>query len=251
MIKILEATLLGLLFSLPTYAIIGGTNLTSKDKESHSVVAIYNFFGSLCTGTVIAPNYVLTAAHCVSNTDINYYSLRFGTNIFNYSEGAFQTREVEKIVSHESYSPTRGGYDIALIKFKGTLPQGTILANLPLADFPYDLTSILVVGYGMPSAFPEPIPFNGTGILRSVRMSANKRLQYIVASKNSTSGTSYGDSGGPAFTITADGKLSIIGIVNGSDNCLDDEGEVIEECSPYSYFANTYSFRQWILSHMQ
>src|SRR3712207_2179665 len=50
----------------PSQAVVGGTNVPAGKYTS--VAEITFGFGFLCTGTLIAPNYVLTAGHCGSVT---------------------------------------------------------------------------------------------------------------------------------------------------------------------------------------
>src|SRR5215207_3923404 len=55
---------LALLLSVPAHAIVGG-GAPSTEGIARSVVTIVGSRGNFCTGAVIAPKIVLTAAHCV------------------------------------------------------------------------------------------------------------------------------------------------------------------------------------------
>src|SRR3954469_19129447 len=54
------------LSATPSMAIVGGHNTTNGAYPSVAEITFGNAF--LCTGTLIAPNYVLTAGHCGSVT---------------------------------------------------------------------------------------------------------------------------------------------------------------------------------------
>src|SRR5436190_17586757 len=55
---------LALLAAAPAFAIVGG-GAPSADGVARSVVTIVGSRGNFCTGAMIAPRIVLTAAHCV------------------------------------------------------------------------------------------------------------------------------------------------------------------------------------------
>ena len=67
--------------------IIGG----SPDTASHAVVGIVIGGGTLCTGSLIAPNLVLTARHCVADSGDQNGAIECGVSMFspNYDEGDF------------------------------------------------------------------------------------------------------------------------------------------------------------------
>src|SRR3954466_12323101 len=54
------------LTAAPSMAIVGGSDAAQGEYPSLAEVTIAQAF--LCTGTLIAPNYVLTAGHCGSIT---------------------------------------------------------------------------------------------------------------------------------------------------------------------------------------
>ena len=55
---------LALLLSVPAHAIVGG-GAPSTEGVARSIVTIVGSRGNFCTGALIAPKLVLTAAHCV------------------------------------------------------------------------------------------------------------------------------------------------------------------------------------------
>jgi hypothetical protein len=202
--------------------IIGGQEDTKPEHQA--VVVVYDTAnGYMCTGTLIAPRIVLTAAHCLTGTGMQ---VGFGNDA-----NAAAWRSVQERQPHPQYSSSRLVNDIAVLRFGGSPPAGVV----PIPPLPRSM-EITDADLGQPLEFVGfgATASSGSGAGRKRTMTNN--LSWICTSSwcgwdnpgqtnticqdQTPGGICSGDSGGPAFIIRQ-GREYVAGVTSYSgDNCL-------------------------------
>lgn len=231
--------------SIYSDAILSGAELTLQNPITPHIVAVCESRGqnrcvrAPCTAVLLANNFVVTAAHCVSDDPRNM-SVLFGTNLIS------PVSEVRSVIAgarsqyweKNQYLDKNQG-DIAVLRYSGVTPANYKPAQL-LAD-PRVLTSqtkVILAGFGVNNSLTK----SGSGVLRAgLAQISNPQFaetEVLIDQKNKN-GACYGDSGGPIF-IFSNNKYYFWGIVSRGFKDEDDH------CDDFSVATNVMVYKAWI-----
>src|SRR5258705_8835376 len=135
-----------LILSAPAEAIVGG-GVPSAEGVGRSVVTIVGSRGNFCTGALIAPRLVLTAAHCVQPGAV-YKIVEYG------ADKQPQLRDVKNVAIHPAFNMQaitahRATADVALLQLEAP-PNGKNPADLGVPQVPIVAGSrFTIVGIGV------------------------------------------------------------------------------------------------------
>ncbi len=192
--------------------------------------------GDLCTGTALARDLVLTAAHCVA-APVDYQVKTFQTG------SSITVRSVARHPGFNvaNYAASRATADLALLKLAAPLPDIVVPATLAPPRRVAAGESLTIAGFGVTAARTA----YGLGQPRMAKLSVTGKpgsLQirlYDNATRGLRAGLGgcVGDSGAPAF----DGD-KIIGVVSWSTAPNDEEG-----CGGLTGVTPLLIYRDWVV----
>ena len=196
---------------LDTQAVAGGSLVSADEMRARGIVGLKSQSSGVrcgsCTGTLVAPDLVLTARHCLDQgEDGPLKEVIFGsTDLFRATEESQQRR----VVSVRAAPGPEA--DLALVKFDGSAPADYTIDRLVTSlgstiEGSEGVEEVFTFGFGQ----QQEESLAGAGVLRSLTDSVildgvekDAPLVTVLPADNAK-GMCVGDSGGPAFVKAED-----------------------------------------------
>ncbi|HEY1360479.1 MAG TPA: serine protease [Thermoleophilaceae bacterium] len=214
----------------PAGAVVGGHDASAGE---YPAIAEITFGPFECTGTLIAPNWVLSAGHCGSVTGaavgspVGWPAAAIDVRIGGLHPGEGEAAPVQQVVVNPNYLLT-SGYDISLLQLKSaSTKQPVKVAGASERGLWNPAVSETIVGWGateeggdLPDTLQEgQVPITTDDYCAGAYSDFDAATMVCAGFPQGGVDTCQGDSGGPMFGHTGSGELKVVGATSFGEGC--------------------------------
>jgi len=232
--------------------IVGGE--VAKQGEFPYIVSLRSkSYGHFCGGSLIAQNWVLTAAHCVKGGTID--SVWIGMLDQKNTAGVEKIKPL-RIFAHEQYNQGTMEHDYALIQLSQNSSYAPVELNT--VDLKVDLENQIMAttagwgalkegSYSLPSLLQKvSVPLVSTETCNSKEAydgGIKEDTMLCAGLKEGGKDSCQGDSGGPLVVVDEKGQHVLVGVVSWGEGCA--------RANKYGVYSKVSSVIDWIKGKVQ
>jgi len=225
--------------------IVGGSDATQGEFPWQAMLLIGREQYFSCGGTLVARDWIVTAAHCLTIPQSGGKFLTespenvlvvMGGHLLNATNPNEQVRYAKQLIIHPSYNSATENNDIALIQLRSPVTLNEYVSTIRVANNSdaalYSSGSITVTGWGTTSSGGD---VSNTLQKVNIPIVSNAQCSEMYGSNGSITANMFcagdttvggidscqGDSGGPAIKNDANGRPILVGVVSWGTGCAD------------------------------